>query len=231
MVITRSPLLFAALAVMALSVCAWSAWLSLIKAPADAAQGNVQRVFYFHVPLVWVSFLAFIGGAIMSIRYLRARKSLDDAWARAFIKTGWVFTSTVLVTGPLWARPVWGIFWNWGDERLVSFFVMWMLYNAYLLLRATIADQEKAARIGAVLAILALMNAALVVAAIYIWKTASHPGPVFLRQGGSGLRDPTMKLAFWSSFAGFTLLFATLLIARFSVEKTFMEKHETAHSP
>ncbi|HNA79172.1 MAG TPA: hypothetical protein PKY99_06965, partial [Turneriella sp.] len=112
-------------------------------------------------------------------------------------------------------------------ERLVSFFVMWMMYNAYLLLRATIADQEKAARIGAVLAILALMNAALVVGAIYIWKTASHPGPVFVKQGGSGLADPTMKLAFWSSFAGFTLLFVTLLITRFSVEKQLVETNET----
>lgn len=227
MAFTRSPLLFGALAITAMAVCAWSAWLALIVAPADAAQGNIQRVFYFHVPLVWVSFLAFIGGAIMSIRYLRGRNSLDDAWAQAFIKTGWVFTSTVLVTGPLWARPVWGIFWNWGDERLVSFFVMWMMYNGYLLLRATIADQEKAARIGAVLAILALMNAALVVGAIYIWKTASHPGPVFVKQGGSGLADPTMKLAFWSSFAGFTLLFVTLLITRFSVEKQLVDTNET----
>lgn len=226
MAITRSPLLFGSLAVVALAICAWSAWLALMAAPADAAQGNIQRVFYFHVPLVWVSFLAFIGGAIMSIRYLRGRNSLDDAWAQACIKTGWVFTSTVLVTGPLWARPVWGVFWNWGDERLVSFFVMWMMYNGYLLLRATIADQEKAARIGAVLAVLALMNAALVVAAIYIWKTASHPGPVFVKQGGSGLPDPTMKLAFWSSFVGFTLLFATLLITRFSVEKALVEDDE-----
>jgi len=227
MAITRSPLLFGSLALMALVVCAVSAWLALIAAPADAAQGNIQRVFYFHVPLAWVSFLAFLGGAIMSIRYLRGRKSLDDAWAQAFIKTGWIFTSTVLVTGPLWARPIWGVFWNWGDERLVSFFVMWMMYNAYLLLRATIADREKAARIAAVLAILALINAALVIAAIHIWKTASHPGPVFAKQGGSGLPDPTMKLAFWSSFIGFTLLFATLLVTRFSVEIRLMEHHET----
>jgi len=227
MATTRSTSHFGALAVTAFSACAWSAWLALIAAPADATQGNIQRVFYFHVPLAWVSFLAFIGGAIMSIRYLRGRRALDDAWAQAFIKTGWVFTSTVLVTGPLWARPVWGIFWNWSDERLVSFFVMWMMYNGYLLLRATIADREKAARIGAVLAILALMNAALVVGAIYIWKTASHPGPVFLKQGGSGLSDPAMKLAFWSSFAGFTLLFVTLLITRFSVEKKLLETNET----
>lgn len=227
MVFLRSPLLFAALVAVSLAVCSWSAWLALIVAPADAVQGNIQRVFYFHVPLVWVSFLAFIGGAIMSVRYLRKRRSSDDAWAQAFIRTGWVFTSTVLVTGPLWARPVWGIFWNWGDERLVSFFVMWMMYNGYLLLRATIADQDKAARIGAVLAVLALMNAALVVGAIYIWKTASHPGPVFLKKGGSGLADPTMKLAFWSSFAGFTLLFAVILITRASAEKSLMETHET----
>lgn len=213
------PIFFYLLAIASFILCALAAWLALIVAPADAVQGNIQRVFYFHVPLVWVSFVAFIGGAAMSIRYLKSRRERGDLWALAFIKTGWVFTSTVLVTGPLWARPVWGVFWNWGDERLVSFFVMWMMYNAYLLLRLTIADREKAARIGAVLAILALMNAALVVAAIYIWKTASHPGPVLFKQGGSGLLDPTMKLAFWLSFAGFSLLFATLLLARFHIEK------------
>lgn len=226
MAFIRSPILFGVLALAAMALCAYSAWLALVSAPPDAAQGNIQRVFYFHVPLVWVSFLAFIGGAWTSARYLYRRNIVDDAWAQAFIKTGWVFTSTVLVTGPLWARPVWGIFWNWGDERLVSFFVMWMMYNGYLLLRATIADRDKAARIGAVLALVALMNAVLVVAAIYIWKTASHPGPVFVKKTGSGLADPAMRLAFWSSFAGFFLLFGTLLITRFSVEKRLVETNE-----
>lgn len=213
------PVSFYLLTAAAFVVCALATWFSLIAAPADAVQGNIQRVFYFHVPLVWVSFIAFIGGAVMSGLYLKSRKESADIWALTFIKVGWVFTSTVLLTGPLWARPVWGVFWNWGDERLVSFFVMWMMYNAYLLLRLTIADREKAARIGAVLAILALMNAALVVAAIYIWKTASHPGPVLFKQGGSGLMDTKMQIAFWLSFAGFSLLFLTLLLVRFYIEK------------
>lgn len=207
----------------------WSSHVALLQAPADAMQGNVQRIFYFHVPLVWVSFLAFIGGALMSVRYLRSRKISHDAWARAFIKTGWAFTTTVLVTGPLWAKPVWGVFWNWGDERLVSFFVMWMMYNAYLLLRATISDFEKAARIGAILSLLALLNAALVVAAIYIWKTASHPGPVFVQKAGAGIVDPVMRMAFWSSFSAFTLLFLSLLVARFRVEKNISGALDSAN--
>ncbi len=212
-----------------LAVGAWSAHVALLQAPADAMQGNVQRVFYFHVPLVWVSFLAFIGGAVMSVRYLVSRHLRHDAWARAFIKTGWAFTTTVLVTGPLWAKPVWGVFWNWGDERLVSFFVMWMMYNAYLLLRSTISDFEKAARIGAILSLLALLNAALVVAAIYIWKTASHPGPVFVQKAGSGIMDPVMRKAFWGSFSAFTLLFLSLLVARFSYEKNVSGAMENAN--
>lgn len=219
--------MFYLLLTSAVGLCAWSAWTALIAAPADAVQGNIQRVFYFHVPLVWVSFIAFAGGAVMSIRYLRSRRLQHDAWAQAYIKTGWAFTTTVLVTGPLWAKPVWGAFWNWGDERLVSFFVMWMMYNGYLLLRATIADRDKAARIGAVLAVLAIMNAVLVVAAIYVWKTASHPGPVLVRKGGSGLTDPLMRQAFWSGFAGFTLLFIAILITRFRVEKTEADLNAT----
>jgi heme exporter protein C len=196
----------------------WAAHTALIQAPADAMQGNVQRIFYFHVPLVWVSFVAFLGGAIMSGTYLKSRKMKHDALARAFIKTGWAFTTTVLVTGPLWAKPVWGTFWNWGDERLISFFVMWMMYNGYMLLRATISDFERGARIGSVVALLALVNAGLVVAAIYIWKTASHPGPIFVKKGGSGLVDPKMQLAFGLSFFAFSLIFISILVTRFRVE-------------
>ncbi len=216
---------FYILLILTFALGAYSAHVALLEAPADAMQGNVQRIFYFHVPLVWVSFIAFIGGAVMSIRYLRSRSMRDDAWARAFIKTGWVFTTTVLVTGPLWAKPVWGTFWNWGDERLISFFVMWMVYNGYILLRATIHDFEKGARIGAVLALLALANAALVVAAIYIWKTASHPGPVFAQKAGSGVLDPMMRKAFWLNFSAFSLLFFCILVARFRSEKALAGAH------
>lgn len=210
--------MFPALALTAFAASAWAAHIALMQAPPDAMQGNVQRIFYFHVPLVWVSFMAFIGGAVTSILYLKTRKLSYDAWARAFIKTGWAFTTTVLVTGPLWAKPVWGIFWNWGDERLVSFFVMWMMYNAYILLRATISDTEKAARIGSVLAILALANAALVVAAIYIWKTASHPGPIFVNKAGTGIQNPVMRQAFLVSLGAYTLLFLSILVARHKAE-------------
>lgn len=212
-------MLYYALLLLSVSVGGYAAYVALIEAPADAMQGNVQRIFYFHVPLVWVSFVAFIGGALMSIRYLQTRSMRTDAWARAFIKTGWVFTTTVLVTGPLWAKPVWGTFWNWGDERLISFFVMWMMYNGYILLRATVHDFEKGARIGAVLALLALANAALVVAAIYIWKTASHPGPVFVQKSGGGVLDPLMRRAFWLNFSAFSLLFVCILVAKFHFEK------------
>ncbi|MBN8219737.1 MAG: cytochrome c biogenesis protein CcsA [Spirochaetes bacterium] len=217
--------MFYLLLIFATASGAWAAHLALIQAPADAMQGNVQRIFYFHVPLVWVSFLAFVGGAVMSLRYLKSREMRHDDWARAFIKTGWAFTTTVLVTGPLWGKPVWGVYWNWGDERLVSFFVMWMMYNGYLLLRSTIADFETGARIGAVLALLAVINAALVVAAIYIWKTAQHPSPVFIQKGGSGLKDPAMSRAFWASFSAFTLLFISILVARLKVERSISGSH------
>lgn len=219
-------MLYYLLMIVTVGVGAYAAHAALIAAPADAMQGNVQRIFYFHVPLVWVSFVAFIGGAAMSMRYLKTRRMADDAWARSFIKTGWAFTTTVLVTGPLWAKPIWGTYWNWGDERLISFFVMWMMYNGYILLRATIRDFEKGARIGAVLALLALANAALVVAAIYIWKTASHPGPVFVQKAGGGVLDPMMRRAFWLNFSAFSLLFVCILVAKFQVESAWTVSNE-----
>ena len=81
------------------------------------------------------------------------------------------------------------------------------------------------ARIGAVLALLAVMNAVLVVAAIYIWKTASHPGPIFVQKGGSGLKEPLMKKAFWLSFSAFTLLFISILVAKFRTEQAESHAH------
>lgn len=219
-----SVVAFSALAGMAFVAIAVSTYAALLAVPADAVQGNVQRIFYFHVPLAWVSFLAFIGGTVSGVLYLITRNLAHDVRAVAFVKTGWAFTSTVLVTGPLWARPVWGVFWNWGDERLLSF-VMWLLYSAYLLLRATIADRQKAARIGAVLSILALANAVLVVAAIYIWKTVSHPGPVLFRAEGTGLANPAMRLAFWSMFCSFMLLFIVIFLAQLTLEEVEVKDH------
>ncbi|HRP70388.1 MAG TPA: cytochrome c biogenesis protein CcsA, partial [Turneriella sp.] len=87
--------MYYALWVSAFALTAYSTYVALLQAPADAIQGNVQRIFYFHVPLVWVSFIAFVGGAVMSFRYLLSRNMRHDTWARAFIKTGWAFTTTV----------------------------------------------------------------------------------------------------------------------------------------
>jgi len=201
--------------------------LALIVAPTDQAQGHAQRIVYFHVPLVWVSFIAFISAAVYSLKYLRLRNSFDDVKAESLNLIGWLFTSTVLITGPLWAKPIWGIFWDWSDERLVSFFVMWMMYNVYFMLRLSITDREKAARISAVLSFLALANAGLVFAAIFIWKTNSHPSSLFIKNKSGGFKNTMMKWAFWGNILSFLLLFFTLtwVTVRYKSKKAEVENY------
>src|SRR5205823_2169850 len=113
-------------------------------------QGIVQRVFYFHVPMAWVSYLAFFVVLVASVMYLWKRDLTWDAVARASVEIGVVFTTLVLITGSLWAKPIWNTWWTW-DARLTSTLVLWFIYVAYIMLRASTPDVERGARFGAVL--------------------------------------------------------------------------------
>ncbi|MCS6984389.1 MAG: cytochrome c biogenesis protein [Leptospiraceae bacterium] len=185
------------------------AFLTLFFVPSDAMQGVVQRIFYYHVPTAWVSFTAFILGGWYSFRYLRYGQAEDDGRAENFILLGWLFTTGVLITGPLWAKPIWGDFWNWSDERLITFFVMWLSYGAYFLFRLSLDDLDKKAKYGAVLALLFLLNIPLVYFSIILWETPSHPGPVVMR---GGLRDWRMTWTFWYAVLWFHLFLFMLYI-------------------
>ncbi|RME90631.1 MAG: cytochrome C assembly protein [Candidatus Hydrogenedentota bacterium] len=191
--------------------------------PSDAAQGVAQRIFYFHVPTAWVSFTAFTVSFIASIRYLKKRDLQLDKLAAAYAVTGWIFTTGVMITGPLWAKPIWGDFWNWSDQRLMSFFVLWLLFAAYGLLRFSMPDSEKRARFSAVLAILGFLNVPLVYAAIRIWNTPSHPAAVIAGKKGSGLKDPTML---WTFFIG-VIAFHFLMWALARALKTYYIQKST----
>jgi heme exporter protein C len=204
----------------ALAVAAWSLTgiaviLALFVArEATADQGGpLQRIFYFHVPAAWVGYLAFAIVFISSIAYLRTRSPRWDLLAHGAAEIGTIFVTLVLVTGPIWARPVWGTWWEW-DARLTSAFVMWLTYVGYLFLRALTEDPRAGGRLAAVVGIVGFINVPIVHFSVYWWRTLHPPGPTPANLAeSSGLGGPEL-LAFFTSLVAFTLLAGWMLAVR-----------------
>jgi heme exporter protein C len=176
-------------------------------APLEREQGVVQKIFYFHVPSAWVAFMAFLVVFVFSFRYIISRDKRWDNRAAAAAEVGVMFCTLVIVTGPIWAKPVWGIWWTW-DARLTLTLVLWLIYVAYLLLRHYVAGAEKRAMLSAILGIVGFIDVPMVYFAIRWWRT-QHPQPVFGGGSDSGL-DPRMAVTLWVCLAAFTLVFTYL---------------------
>ena len=190
-------------------------WMIFFYAPREATMGDVQRIFYVHVGSAWVAFLAFFIVLLAGVAYLRSAREFWDDLAAASAEVGVLFSSVVLVTGPLWARPVWGIWWTW-DARLTSMFILWLTYVAYLALRAAIEEPVARSRYAAVLGIFGFLNVPLTYFSIRWWRT-QHPQPVILGGAGSGL-DPAMALTLAVSSAALALLAVWLVRERMRLE-------------
>jgi len=188
-------------------------YMVFIYVPTEKNMGVVQRIFYFHVPIAWVAFLAFFIVFISSIMYLWKRDIKWDRYAHASAEVGIVFTTLVLITGSIWAKPVWGIWWTW-DARLTASLVLWLIYVAYLLLRNYASEQAQGARIAAVLGIIGFIDVPIVALAINIWRT-QHP-PALIFEGGLGTPGLLTLLV---SIAAFTFLFIILVSYGITVRK------------
>jgi heme exporter protein C len=186
-------------------------YMIFLYAPQEATMGEVQRIFYIHVPSAWTAFLAYFIVFLGSVRYLWKRSQPADDLAHAAGEVGFVFCTCVLVTGPLWAKPVWGIWWTW-DARLTSTFVLWLLFIAYLMLRSYVFNPGRAAALGAVVGILGFVDVPIVYMSIRWWRT-QHPQPVIAGGEGSGI-DPQMKLALLVSWGAYLCLFSYLVRLR-----------------
>src|SRR6202453_3260484 len=194
---------FPILAVLATLFVAYGFYLGLFVAPTERTMGDVQRIFYFHAPSGWTAFWLFFANLIASVFYLIWRNAKADALAVASAEVGVVFCTVVLVTGPLWARPVWGIWWTW-DLRLTSTLVLWLIYVSYLVLRR-FSDSAQTPVLAAVLAVLGALCVPLVYFSIWFFRT-QHPQPVI---GGGGSMDPRMLdvlLISWMAFLCFAFL-------------------------
>ena len=198
---------------------------ALFLAPGDAIQGPAQRIFYIHVPSAWIGGLAFLVVFVASIAVLATRSRRWDRLAASSAEVGVVFTLAVMLTGPLWARPVWGAFWQW-DPRLTSYFVLLLLYLSYLALRGYVNEPMRRARYSAVLGIVAFLNIPLVYFSVQWWDSL-HPGPVVASPEGPQLPGSMLAVLLLGLLA-FTLLYLLLLWLRIDLTARREDSEVTA---
>ena len=176
---------------------------------------EIFRIFYYHVPSAWTAFLLFFANFIASVAYLWKRRPAADAFALAAAEVGVVFCTVVLVTGPIWARPVWGIWWTW-DARLTTTLVLWLIYVSYLLLRRYAAGGQTPV-LAAALAVFGFLDVPLVYMSIR-WFRTQHPQPVIGGGENAGIAPPMLH-ALLVNFAAF-LMFAVMLVwLRYAMER------------
>lgn len=196
-----------------------SLYLVLFYAPREAVMGEVQRVFYFHVAAGWVGALAFLVTAVVGVLYLLRGERRWDVIGLASVEIGVIFTFINIVTGSIWARPIWNTWWTW-DPRLVTATVMELIYIAYLMLRQGIEDPDRRARFAAVYGIVGFISVPLTFLSIRIFRTI-HPVVVGnndpTAQGAFDM-TPRMQQAFFFSLITFTFIYVTLLWHRIRLQ-------------
>jgi len=173
-------------------------------APTEASMGDVQRIVYVHVAVAWVSLASCLGMGFCGLVYLVRRRLQWDHWAQAAAEIGWLCCTLTLVTGSLWAREAWGVWWTW-EPRLTSAVVLWLIFAGIFLVRGAIDDPHRRARVGAVLALFGVADVPLIVMATR-WFRGVHPVTPEM--------DPDMRLALVVAVVSFSALFALLLNQR-----------------
>lgn len=193
-------------------------YLIFMVAPTDSVLGHVQRVFYFHVPIAIMSFLAFFVVFLGSLMYLIKRTPKWDAIAHASAEVGVVFVTLALITGIIWARPVWNTWWTW-EPRLTTTLILWLIYVAYLMVRSYAPTQSKGAIYAAVMGIVGFVDVPIVYYSVVWWRSI-HPSPVVGPFAQSDALDGTMALILLYSFITFLFFFAYMVMERMELRNT-----------
>ncbi len=187
-------------------------YMAFLEAPRERTMGDLQRIFYFHVPAGMMGLTAFAVNFFASVMFLAKKQRWWDNLALSAAEIGVMFITIVLVTGPIWAKPVWFVWWTW-SPRLTSSLILWMLYVAYLLVRNYVPDPDRRAVMSAVFGIVAFVDAPIVWFSIRWWRDI-HPSPM-LETGGLA---PSMRPALWTCAGAFLVLFIYLMRRRYYLE-------------
>lgn len=209
---SSKPLLLTILDGITIVLLVAATWMVFFYAPTEAVMGQVQRVFYFHVAAGWVGMLSFLVAAIAGVVYLIKANSKWDIIGVSSVEIGIVFALINVITGSIWARPIWNTWWTW-DPRLTTATIMLLIYAAYLMLRAGIDDPSRRARFGAVYAIIGFLSVPLTFFSARLFRTI-HPVVIGTNQpGATGAFDmtPPMLSTFLFSLLTFTFIFIVLL--------------------
>lgn len=197
----------ALLGLVALAVLLAGSVVGLFVVPADAAQGDVQRLMYVHVPAAWLAFLSFFVVFLMSVLYLIQRDLRWDRVAASSAEIGVVFTVLTLALGSMWGKPTWGVWWTW-DPRLTTTAIMLAIYVGYLAIRSFADDPEKRARWAAIVGIIGFANVPIVYLSVIWWRTLHQP-PSSPRSVA-----PEILWTLMLNLAAFTLVYIYLMMRR-----------------
>ncbi len=200
------------LGILALLAMLVGSYVGLAVVPADAAQGNVQRLMYVHVPAAWLAFLAFFVVFVMSVLYLIQRDERWDRVAASSAEIGVVFTVVTLLLGMMWGKPTWGVYWTW-DPRLTTTAILLAIYVGYGALRSFAEDGEKRARWSAIVGVIGFANVPIVYMSVTWWRTLHQP-PSSPRSVA-----PDILWTLMLNLAAFTLVYVYLMVRRIRLAK------------
>ncbi len=213
----RQKLLYA-ICIVAAVILVRDLVVMLTALPDEAAQGAIFRIIFFHVPDAWTAFLGCFIALVSSVVFLITKNLRWDALAVSVTEVGLAFGAANLITGMIWGRVIWGIWWTW-DARLTSMLVCWLLYAGYLMLRHAVEEPTQRAKVSAVFSIFAFADVPIVVFSIKWWRT-QHPQPVVW---GGGSMDPSYWNMLFLNWVPLLLLFAVLSALRMRQEETKRE--------
>ncbi len=197
----------------------------LVLVPPDAAQGNVQRIMYLHVPVAWVGYLSFFVVFLASLLYLVKKVRRWDIVAHSSAEIGVMFMALAIVTGSIWGKPTWGTWWTW-DARLTTTALLLLIFLGYLMLRSLALDPAQGARYAAVLGIIGFLDIPVIHMSVVWWRTLHQP-PTIIRPGPMTI-DPSMLAVLLLNLAAFTLVFIYLLMRRIKLQD-LKEEEELVH--
>jgi heme exporter protein C len=189
-------------------------YLAFVYAPADALQGDVQRIMYIHVPTAWVAFFAFFVVFVSSLIYLWRRLPEADRLAYASAEVGVLFTALTLIDGSIWGKPTWGIWWTW-DARLTTTAILFVMYIGYLMLRSFVEDPDRRARLAALVGIVAFIDVPITYMSVLWFRTLHQPPSI--QRGGASMPD-SMLFTLLFNVGAYTLVYLFFLVKRVRIE-------------